>query len=149
MHGGYSGLPQRIAERYAAACADPGLLDLADTLALLKALVHEQADRLGREKTLDAEREFLERVERLAKRREEAWRIKLARTQVINARDLVALQVIQLNELRRRAQIHRIPAPVIDDLILGMVEAAGGGAKAPPEYREALRAEALPPARSA
>jgi len=131
IHGRYSKSLGRLREAYEEARADPGLLDLRDTIALLDVVVRRAAERAAaldtpefRETALelfedalqatepsetdkamealgallregsqedDALRELGSSVEKLAKRQEKAWDLRLTAANVINAKDMVAL----------------------------------------------------------
>ena len=131
VHGRYSKSLGRLREAYEEARADPALLELRDTIALLDVVVRKSAERAAahdtpqfREAALklfeaasqateppqvekamealgallqegsredEALKELSSSVERLAKRQEKAWDLRLTAANVINAKDMVAL----------------------------------------------------------
>ena len=130
-HGRYSKALGSLRGAYEESRADPTLLELRDTLAVLDVIVQKAAERVGQLDTTDFRARAMElyqqaqastgpqelqgrlralgallregtdedealqalskAVERLSKRQEEAWKIRLSAANAINARDMVAL----------------------------------------------------------
>jgi len=176
IHGGLGGAPVkhgryakglgRFREAYAESIADPGLMDLRETLALLDVVVKRNAERLEDSDTPAFRRRALElytavraastpqdaaaamtalgellrsgvsedsalddlavSAERLARRQEKAWQIRLDAATALNAKDLMAVMArwadIVLEEVPREAAARVIRR--IDGEVLGTGAAA-------------------------
>lgn len=117
------------------AAGDPS--KLAKVLTACRELLVQGCDSDRAEAAIFAMRE------KVSARVEELWKIRLARGSVVNARDLAAMRVMELRELRRYLESKGVPLAIQQGCVAAMIALASGSNASPPEYRAELNAAAL------